>query len=182
MLLLGGVLFWLLVVISLFAKVIGQEYTANARIDLLNVAGYDLKGIGSLKGQHYQFGKDKWKAMLVICGAGFVDGVVERWEFGGRRAFERKWNVEPYSFFGSKSYDSNWTAIERFKRSQTDFYHVADDTRKWGYIAGGYLLGKAGRKHNRRWVHDVFDILIVGAASGIWKSAGMYYVQHIDDF
>lgn len=183
LLVLSGIIFWMLAAITIFGKCACQEYTASARIDLLgSSAGHHLKGLGSIRGQHYQFGGDKWAAMMITCGAGFVDGVVEGYEFGGRKAFENKWGVKPYSFFGSMSWDSEWSTWERAKMSQKDFYHVADDVRKWGYISGGYLLGKAGQRHNRRKIHDVFDVLLVGIASGLWKSAGMYYVRHVDGF
>lgn len=180
----SGIVFWMLAAICIFGKCVAQEYTASARLDILTSTPgcqYPLKGIGSIQGQHYQFGKAKWAAMLVTCGAGFVDGVVEGFEFDGRRSFERKWGVEQYGFFGSMSHASEWTTWEKTKMSQSDFYHLADDVRKWGYISGGYMLGKAGR-NNKRWVHDVFDVLIVGVASGIWKSAGMYYVREVNNF
>lgn len=181
LMMIGGAIFWFVVAMAIFSRCHAQEYKSSARMDILSsTAGYQFKGLGSIKGDHYNFGKDKWAAMLVVCGAGFVDGMVEGYEFDGRKSFERKWGVDSYGFFGSQSWDSEWTAWERAKMSQTDFYHVADDVRKWGYQAGGFMLGRAAARHNKRRVHDWFDVLLVGVASGLWKSAGMYYVRHID--
>lgn len=155
-----------------------QEYSASARLDLLGSGGYQYpkKGIGSIHGTDYRFGKKKWGAMLVVCGAGLIDGMVEGYEFDSRLSFERKWGVDPYSYFGSKSWDSDWNWFEKFKYSQVDFYHTADDARKIGYVTGGFMLGRASLQNTRK-IHNVFDIAIVAIASGMWKSLGMKWVR-----
>ena len=95
----------------------------------------------------------------------------------GNGAFPPKIN-----FWGSKSYATgNDTGFER-QFGVIDSYHVGDDLRKIGYTYGGFILGKAAVRSNKRPVHDFFDILIVTAVSGMWKSAGMYYTRHIDKF
>lgn len=61
--------------------------------------------------QHEQFriksypvthGKVLGWAMAAFSGA--VDGVVSGYEFDGRKSFERKYNVQPLSFYGSESW------------------------------------------------------------------------------
>ena len=155
-----------------------QYISGNARVDLLQNGGYQypLKGIGGIYGGNYSFGKKKWGAMLVICGAGLVDGMLEGYGFDSRLSFERKWGVDPHSYFGSKSWDSDWNAFERFKSSQVDFYHTADDVRKIGYVTGGFMLGRASLQ-NKRKIHNVFDLGISFACSAFWKSIGMQWVR-----
>ena len=179
-----GVLFVLMILVGVFNCASSQEYTSSARLDILtSTPGYQypLKGLGNVNGTDYKFGWDKWQGMLVICAAGFVDGAVEGYEFDSRLSFNRKWGVDKYSFFGSHSWDSNWNSWEKFRGSQFDFYHLADDTRKVGYVAGGFMMGRASLK-NKRKVHNFFDYTIAFVCSGIWKSAGMYYVRHIDNW
>ena len=56
--------------------------------------------------------KVKWGASGVIGFASVVDGVVEGYEFDGRLSFERKWGVDAFGFWGSKSWvrvqGKNW--------------------------------------------------------------------------
>lgn len=172
------ILLTLMLVIGYAGCLFSQEYTASARLDLLSSGGYEYpkKGLGSIHGTDYRFGKKKWGAMLMICGAGLIDGIVEGYEFDSRLSFERKWNVDPYSYFGSRSWDSEWNGYERFKRSQVDFYHTADDARKLGYVTGGFMLGRASLNNTRK-IHNVYDIAIVSIASGFWKSLGLQWVR-----
>lgn len=63
--------------------------------------------------QEYQWSKEKWCSLGVTAAAGFVDGTVNGFEFDGRKSFERKWNVRPISFFGSRSWETVDTGWER---------------------------------------------------------------------
>lgn len=162
---------------------IPQYPSGHARLDLLASGGYQypLKGLGSIHGDHYRFTKKKWAGLLIGCAGGFVDGFVEGYEFDGRTHFEQVYGVDPYSFFGSLSWDSEWTWLERAKYSQTDFYHTADDARKWLYLEAGWQMGRASYVNKRRF-HNWVDrgILIIG--SGLWKSFGMQVARRQIDW
>lgn len=173
------ILFFLFWALSFVAVITAQEYpSGNARIDLLASGGYQFpkKGLGKLDWEDYRFGKQKVKALTVLCFVNFIDGVVEGYEFDGRTSFERIWGVQPYSYFGSLSHDSDWTWFEKLKQSQVDFYHTADDLRKWGYMTGGYMLGRASVKNTRK-VHMFYDLGISFIIGGIFKSVGMHWVR-----
>lgn len=131
--------------------------------------------------QQYEWNKGKYLGLGLTVAGGFIDGAVEGYEFDGRTSFERKWGVEEYSFFGSKSWDMPMNGWER-QFGKFDFYHVADDLRKVSYISGGIVIGLSGAKLEQKWFHYFYDFLITFAASGISKWAGMYYVRHIDNW
>lgn len=131
--------------------------------------------------QEYQLTKTKWWGFGISAAAGFMDGVVEGYEFDGRASFERKWGVKPYSFFGSKSWDAPMSGWEK-NFGKFDFYHVGDDMRKVGYLSGGIVIGLGGAKRKQKFHHYIYDFLICFAMSGASKWAGMYYVRHIDDW
>lgn len=146
---------------------------------------FALLNVCSLSAQ-YRITRGKIAAWSVLAVAGFSDGAVEGYEFDGRQSFERKYNVQPVSFFGSESwklaYHNNdpeqpkkplWSVI-----GAPDFYHLADDVRKGGYISGGIVIGISGAKSNSKWWHYAVDFGASLAISGMSKAAGMYWIRH----
>jgi len=124
-----------------------------------------------------------WASLAI---GGFADGALEGYQFDSRKSFERKWNSDPYGFWGSQS----WRMIYNEGNPQmgvkskihnwlgaVDFYHVADDTRKIGYIGGGITLGISGCKANKKWWHWALDIGISSIISSSAKSLGMKWVR-----
>lgn len=79
-------------------------------------------------------------AALAILSS-IADGVVEGFEFDGRKSFERKFGVAAHSFWGSKSYKNKDTWWFKVTGGVWDFYHLADDVRSWGYRLSGIALG-----------------------------------------
>lgn len=102
---------------------------------------------------------------IIICLASFIHGVVEGYEFDGRKSFERKWNIPPISFWGKFSHQ-NKTKFSRYF-GVIDFYHVADDLRKYLFILSGYWL--VGLK----W-YEILIVLILGLIS---MQSGLQWVR-----
>jgi len=123
-------------------------------------------------------------AMAAFSGA--VDGVVSGYEFDGRKSFERKYGVEPLSFWGSESWKRAYPNNNPEQRQiplwrivgAPDFYHVADDARKVGYIGSGITIGISGAKSNSRWWHYAADFAVGLAVSGAAKAGGMYWIRN----
>lgn len=118
---------------------------------------------------------------------GFVDGVLEGYQFDGRKSFERKWGADPYGFWGSQSWrmiyrDGDPANGPKSKMGEwlgaKDFYHVADDTRKLSYLGGSVLVGIGGANVNAKWWHYFIDFGVSFAASAFAKSQGMEWVRH----
>lgn len=63
-----------------------------------------------------------------------------------------------------------------------DFYHVADDVRKIGYVGGGVVIGIGGARQKQKFHHYLYDFALSFAVSAVAKRAGMYYVRHIHSF
>jgi len=133
------------------------------------------------------FAKEKIIANAFLTIPALADGLVEGYEFDGRKSWERKLGVDPYSYGGSLS----WTEIyinndpsqgekSKFRTwlGANDFYHHMDDTRKIGYISGGFLLGRASAKHNNKLWQDLADLAITNIWTGFIKSRGLHYIRH----
>lgn len=127
--------------------------------------------------QKYKLDKQKIIGLSTLAFAGLVDGVVEGFEHGGRVAFERKYNADPYSFFGSQSYTKYETQPNIWNQNLGvwDFYHVGDDLRKLSYIGGGITIG-IGEK--RPFKHYLIDALLSIAVSSTTKRIGMYWIKN----
>lgn len=144
---------------------------------LLNVCGVSAQ---------YRITRGKIAGWSVLAVAGFTDGVVEGFEFDGRKSFERKYNVQPVSCFGSESWKLAYYANDPEQPKKPlwsvigapDFYHLADDVRKIGYISGGITIGISGAKANTKWWHYAVDFGASLAISGMSKAAGMYCIRH----
>ena len=74
--------------------------------------------------------------IIIITLASAIDGILEGYGFDSRRSFERKYGVDTLGFWGSLS----WKGKKTFGQTW-DFYHIADDLRKYGYILGAILIG-----------------------------------------
>lgn len=127
---------------------------------------------GGVDGQ-YKINKEKVWGWVSVGVAGFADGVVERWEFQGRKKFEEKWGVDEYGFWGSRSWEKLYSDpnIWNINMGVFDFYHVMDDVRKVGYIGGGVMIGiGGGRKEKLKYRLIDFGIGLV--ISGGMKMVG----------
>lgn len=114
------------------------------------------------------FTKPKVTAYAIIALAGYVDGFMEAYSYGGRTAFEKRWNVDPYSYAGSKSYIG-----QKERTFKTDFYHNGEDARVGLYITGSITLGYGGAKINKKFKHYVYDALIAWGIKAATKNMGM---------
>lgn len=120
----------------------------------------------------------KISGLSVLVIASFVDGAVKGFDFDGRTSFHRKgWTSDPYSFFGSRSHARKKKWIEE-RAGVFDFYHVADDVRKYGYIGGSALYGIGSTQQNEKAIHWIKDILIIITITSISKRAGMYWIRN----
>lgn len=118
----------------------------------------------------YKVSKTKVTGWTILAAAGFVDGVVEGFDFDGRTAFERKYNADPYGYFGRYQHKKKcgWKPF-------CDFYHDADDFRKLGYISGGVLI-TLGEKQN--WKHLLIDLGVGLLVSSGAKRIGLHYIRN----
>jgi len=128
----------------------------------------------SISAQKYKITKNKVIGWSILATAGFVDGVVEGYEFDGRTSFERKFGADPNGFWGSQSWRNkdNWYA-RNF--GVWDFYHVADDYRKLGYITGGVVI-TLGEKQKPE--HILIDLAASFLISGAAKRVGMNWIRN----
>lgn len=131
----------------------------------------------------YKVNNEKVLGWVIIALAAFNDGALERWGFGGRKAFEVKFGVSPDSFFGSESWKAYYENPNVWNKIMGvfDFYHVSDDVRKMGYIAGGVILGRGGAKVNTSLSHYLIDYTVAMAVSGFVKRVGDKLVKSWQD-
>lgn len=171
-----GGLFILLLLISLFSKAICQKPELHLpSIWIKEQTGrYEFANPAKLLG---------WGALAV---AGWADGAVEGYEFDGRIAFEKGWGKSPASFWGSESWrnvyrggnpDNGFKSRWAEWRGARDFYHTADDVRKFGYITGGVVIGIGGKQVNVKWWHYALDAAISFGVSATAKHLGMRWVR-----
>lgn len=134
----------------------------------------------------YKITRKKIAGWSLIAVGSAADGLLEGYLHDGRTSFERKWNANKAGFWGSESWRSIYKDGEPSNGLKTplhgwvgakDFYHVADDSRKVGYITGGVMIG-IGTKVNTKWWHYAVDFGISFAASAISKSAAYYYIRN----
>lgn len=104
--------------------------------------------------------------------ASFIDGAVEGFEFDERKFFERRYNVNPYGFWGSKSWKKAQTNPNLYNKINGvfDFYHVCDDLRKYGYIGGSILFALTAEK---LFLYLIITLILTIAA----KRLGMYLIR-----
>ena len=118
----------------------------------------------------YKVTKSKLTGWTILTAAGFIDGMVEGFDFDNRTAFERKYNVNPKGYFGSKQHQKKcgWKPF-------CDFYHDADDFRKFGYISGGVVLTLGEKQKIEYLLIDLGIGLILSAGA---KRAGLHYIRN----
>lgn len=135
----------------------------------------------------YKITRTKIAGWSLCAVGGVADGFLEGYLHDGRTSFERKWNANKMGFWGSESWRMVYNGgnpENGFKTplhgwlGASDFYHIADDTRKIGYLTGGIILGIGGAKTNQKWWHYAVDFGISFAASAISKSAAYYYIRN----
>lgn len=140
-----------------------------------------------LKIGSYHLTKTKIVAFGIASVGGLADGMVEGYQFDGRKFFERKYDVNPRGYWGSESWRRAYKGGEPANGFKSpahkalgawDFYHNADDARKLGYIGGGIVLGIGGNKVNTKWWHYVIDAGLGLAVSAGAKSTGMAWIRH----
>lgn len=175
----SGVLFWLLLMVAMFGRACGQSVNLH-----LPKQGIWIK---EKTGRYEIANPSKFIGWGVLAIAGAVDGMVEGYEFDGRKSFERKFEVSPNSFWGSQSWRRAYVGGDpqngyKSKKAQifgaNDFYHVADDVRKLGYITGGITVAIGGKQTNSKWWHYAADFAIGFAISGLAKQQAMEWVRH----
>lgn len=134
----------------------------------------------------YKVTRKKIIGWSLVAVGGASDGLLEGYLHDGRTSFERKWNASKTGFWGSESWRSVYKDGEPSNGFKTpirgwfgakDFYHIADDTRKIGYITGGITLG-IGTKVNTKWWHYAADFGISFVTSALSKSAAYYYIRN----
>lgn len=88
--------------------------------------------------------------IILILIAAILDGMRTGWIHDGRKSFERKFNVDPYGFWGSESWrmiykdgdpDKGAKSWLHYNIGAMDFEHFSDRTYKICYIVGGFLTG-----------------------------------------
>lgn len=150
-----------------------------------------IMGLGKEKGGFcvwdYELNRKKLVGFVSLFGAGFVDGALERWEFGGRRGFENAYGVDEFGFWGSRSYERRFTDPDLWNKTfgVFDFYHVADDLRKGGYVFGGVMIVIGGKKDKsergwRRYKYHIFDFLLGLGISGLGKRLGDRWMYRLN--
>lgn len=130
--------------------------------------------------ERYTFSKGKQVGIGLLSLASFVDGFVEGYEFDNRSYFERKTGASPTGRFGSRSWERRYTHPNSWNRYMgvLDFYHIADDARKYLYISGSVTIGISAYKNNGSIKHHLMDAGISLLASSFFKSLGMRIVRH----
>ncbi len=142
-------------------------------------------GKGLFDGINYKWNKEKTIGFTVLILASIADGIVEGYEFDGRKSFERKFGVDPISYAGSqswllayKNHDVNQGFKSKYREwaGSPDLYHHLDDIRKFGYIGGGISLGIGIKGQN--WKAIVIDMLIGAVVTSASKSMAMKWVRN----
>lgn len=133
----------------------------------------------------YKIDNTKIAGWGILFTAGVAGGMEAGFQFDHRRSFERKYNVNPYGFFGSESWrqiyingDPNLGVKSLFRKrlGSIDFYHLSNKTMRFGYIGGSLAIGINSR-NNKNWKHTALDILIGIGVSTIGQNLGMYYIR-----
>ena len=140
----------------------------------------------SAQAQQYRITRAKLAGWGMVAVAGAADGMVEGFEFDGRKSFERKYGISKTGYFGSKSWkraykgdnpDNGFKSDFVRVMGAQDFYHHADDLRKIGYLSGGAVIGLNAHRNTKKW-HTVADFAIGFAVSSLTKSAAMWWIRN----
>ncbi len=115
-----------------------------------------------------------------------MDGAVEGFDLDSRTSFERKFNVDTNGFWGSQSWRRLHDSPNWYNKTfgVFDFYHLADDLRKLGYLLGAILLGvgvvylRDIKKNWTRFVSVGVALFVAFATSGLIKSLAMEWIRN----
>jgi len=111
--------------------------------------------------------------LAILLPTSFIDGAVERFDFQNRKYFEVKYGASETGFFGSKSYQRLYDSPNFYNKNfgVFDFYHVADDIRKLGYLTSGatFALSLKYRRSNKE---AIIKGILFFAASSLSKRVG----------
>ena len=111
---------------------------------------------------------------ISVCIASIADGTVEGYEFDGRKSFEKKFGVDPNGFWGSLSHKNKNNWFYRLTKSTFDFYHVADDIRKYFYLAPFIVLYFSKIEVNTK---NTISIIITLILSMLAKRYSMEWIR-----
>ena len=131
----------------------------------------------------------KWKGagLVMVAVGGFTNGMLQGYEFDGRRSFERKWGKSPTGFWGSLSWaqryvdgdPANGVKNLRYQHLPVlDFYHVTQITHHHALVTGGIFVGIGGAKSNKKWWHYAMDVALSAAVNSASQSAGLYWIRN----
>jgi hypothetical protein len=149
------------------------DWNINAAVSM-PIFGSNYKPSKTLR---YDFRERKVEGLLVLIFASFIDGAVEGFEFDNRTSFERKgWTKNKYGYFGSLSHAKEKNQLEEIY-GVVDFYHTADDIRKFWYIGGGGLYAM-GMRENEKVIHHFIDIGIMVLTTSLSKQIGMDWIRN----
>ncbi len=141
----------------------------------------------NLPKQKYKLSSGKIAGWLTLSAVSFIDGVAEGYTFDGRKSFERKYSVDPYGFWGSESWRRVYVDGDPANGHKSwlhknlgawDFYHAADDLRKYGYIGSASLLGISFYRFDKSIWHWLLDAGISIGLSIFWKRTGMQWIRN----
>ena len=133
----------------------------------------------------YKLTKSKAAGFAALALASAVDGVLEGYAFDGRKSFERKYGADQQSWAGSQSWrrayvngDPNQGHASAYAKhfGAWDFYHLADDVRKFGYVGAGLSIGFNFKDQN--WRATLLDLLISAIISSGSKRLAMAWVRN----
>ena len=122
-----------------------------------------------------------WATLIVASAA---DGMLEGYQFDGRRSFERKYGADPLSWGGSQSWRRAYVNGDPLQGHSSayakhlgawDFYHLADDVRKFGYVGAGLTIGFNFKDQN--WKAILLDLIISAIISSGSKRIAMEWVR-----
>lgn len=172
------------IIIAIFSTVLPAQKTINWKKKPVIDLGLSIK----TKTDAYKiFAWPKLVGYSLVAFGGLKDGLVEGYEFDGRKSWERKRGVSHYSQRGSQSWRSVYIDgnpelgfKSKFHKwmGAWDWYHRNDDYRKIGYISGGIIIGINGYKVNTKLWHYAADFAIGWAVSATAKSVGMKFIRN----
>ena len=129
--------------------------------------------------KNYQITKQKVWGWSFIAVGGFMDGMNAGFQFQNRKSFERKWDVDPYGFWGSQSWRKAHDSPNLWNQSMGtfDFYHLSEDLSFLGYIGGGVTVALGAKKCRQKWQHHIYDFLVSVAVGALSKQAGLHLIR-----
>lgn len=137
--------------------------------------------------QKYKLGWQKPSGWVLLGVVSFINGAGQAYTWGDRKVFEKKWNKDPYGFWGSQSWRMvyvNGDPAQGYKHwiykhtGAPDFYHVADDISKYGYMTAGTVIGINFYNSEMVLWHWLLDLGISLTVAAFGKRAGMNWIRN----